>query len=47
MNFGPPGVPQYLADLAIFDYLAIWLGALNMAKLGIPEKSTKNVAQRR
>ena len=28
-------------------YLAIWLRALNMVKGGIPEKSIKNVAQRR
>ena len=32
---------QYLANLAI------WLNALNMVKWGIPEKSIKNVAQRR
>ena len=31
----------------IFGYLAIWLGMLNIAKWGIPEKSMKNVAQRR
>ena len=30
-----------------FGYLAIWLGMLNIAKWGIPEKSMKNVAQRR
>ena len=28
-------------------YLAIWLGMLNIAKWGIPEKSMTNVAQRR
>ena len=31
---------KYLANLAI------WLRSKNMAKLGIPEKSIKNVAQR-
>ena len=31
----------------IFGYLAIWLRAKNMIKWGIPEKSIKNVAQRR
>ena len=30
----------------MFAYLDIWLGTLNIAKLGIPEKSMKNVAQR-
>ena len=31
----------------LFGYLAIWLGATNMPEWGIPEKSIKNVAQRR
>ena len=34
-------------NIWIFGYLAIWLHAMNMAKWGIPEKSIKNVAQRR
>ena len=33
--------------IQIFGYLAIWLSAMSMAKWGIPEKSIKNVAQRR
>ena len=31
----------------ITKYLAIWLRAINMPKWGIPERSIKNVAQRR
>ena len=34
-----------MAKYQIFGYLDIWQGALNMAKWGIPEKSTKNAAQ--
>ena len=30
-----------------FGYLSIWLSAMNMVKWGIPEKTIKNVAQRR
>ena len=37
---------KYL-DIWLFGYLDIWLSAMNMAKWGIPEKSIKNVAQRR
>ena len=33
--------------IGIFGYLAIWLRATNMPEWGIPEKSIKNVAQRR
>ena len=33
------------AKYQILGYLDIWQGALNMAKWGIPEKSTKNAAQ--
>ena len=34
-----------MAKYQIFGYLDIWQGAPNIAKWGIPEKSTKNVAQ--
>ena len=34
-------------DWSRSGYLAIWLCAINKAKWGIPEKSIKNVAQRR
>ena len=36
-----------MAKYQIFGYLAIWQGAPNMAKWGIPEKYIKNAAQKR
>ena len=36
-----------IAKYLIFGYLDIWQGAPNMTKWGIPEKSTKNAAQKR
>ena len=37
---------KQLSD-GFFGYLAIWLRVTNMPEWGIPEKSIKNVAQRR
>ena len=34
-------------NIWIFGYLAIWLRAKTIPEWGIPEKSIKNVAQRR
>ena len=44
--FGPGKLAFGYLDIWLLGYLAIWLSAMNLAKWGIPEKSTKNVVQR-